>query len=121
AAVSCQILQGPITFAAPLVVAARAQAPAFAPEPAESGVVVVRAGVDDAVRDVVIRLIRVGLRVRAECELQDLHSRKSELVAQSYHFGSDVAEVFGDDRQIAFIERFFDMIEKVSARPFLPP
>jgi hypothetical protein len=34
---------------------------------------------------------------------------------------SDVAEVFGDDRQIASVERPFDLLEKVRARPFLPP
>src|SRR5215813_1745649 len=121
AAVRAQILQGQVALTRHFVVAARAQAGAFAGEPADGGVVVVSAGVDDAVLDVVIRLVRVGLRVRAESELQDLHSGKIELITQSYHLVSDVAEVFGDDRQVAFVERAFDLLEKVGARPFLPP
>src|SRR5262245_45613717 len=120
-AVSAQILQGQVALTGHFVVAARAQAGAFAGEPADGGVVIVRAGVDDAVLDVVIWLVRVGLRVRAEGELQDLHSGKFELITQSYHLVSDVAEVFGDDRQIASVKHAFDLLEKVRARPFLPP
>src|SRR5262245_35378516 len=119
--VRAQILQGQVALTRHFVVAARAQAGAFAGEPADGGVVVVRAGVDDAVLDVVVRLVRVGLRVRAESELQDLHSGKFEPVSQSYHLVSDVAEVFSDDRQIAPVKRPFDLLEKVGARPFLPP
>src|SRR5262245_46401638 len=120
-AVRAQILQSQGALTRHFVVAARAQAGAFAGEPADGGVIVVRAGVDDAVLDVVIRLVRVGLRVRAESELQDLHSGKIELITQRDHLVSDVAEVFGDDRQIASVERAFDLLEKVGARPFLPP
>src|SRR5499426_4177938 len=116
-AFSAKILQGQVALTRHFVVAARAQAGALAGEPADGGVVVVRAGVDDAVLDVVVRLVRVGLRVRAESELQDLHSRKFEPVAQSYYLVSDVAEVFCDDRQIAPVKRPFDLLEKVGAWP----
>jgi hypothetical protein len=60
----------------------------------------VRAGVGDAAPRVVVRQERVR-RVAVEGELQDLHARQLELVAQRLDVRRDRAEVLGDDRQVA--------------------
>src|ERR1043166_5427332 len=82
-------------------------------EPADGGIVVVRARVDDRVADVVVRQVFVG-RVGAEAELDDAHARKVELVAQRDHVGRDEAEVFGDDGERA--EFRLDGLKEFAAR-----
>ena len=68
--------------------------------PANGGVVVVGAAVDNKVVFVVVGQKFVA-GVAAKGELQNFHSRQSELIAQLDHIGCDLAQVFGDDRQIA--------------------
>ena len=69
-------------------------------EPAGSGVGVVRARVGDRVASVVRRVVRVALAAAEGPEEND-HPREAELVAQPVHRRRDVAEVLGDQRQIA--------------------
>src|SRR5690606_13972429 len=66
--------------------------------PAEGGVVVVRPGVDHAVRLVVVWQVGIG-GAAGERELQDLHARQAEAVAQLFDVGGDHAQVLGDDGQ----------------------
>src|ERR1035441_5402307 len=62
-------------------------------EPAAGGVVVVRARVDDAVGDMVMRqVLAIGL---AERELQHLHARKAEDLEEVADLVREDAEVFG--------------------------
>ena len=68
--------------------------------PANGGVVVVGAGVDHGIGLVAVRQVHVRAAI-AESELQDLHARDVQPLAQLVHFGSDVAKVFGDERQLA--------------------
>ena len=68
-------------------------------QPADRGVVVVGAGVDDAVRRVAFGSILGGLRIVAERELKHAHAGKIELVAQRVHIRRDDTEVFRDDGQ----------------------
>jgi len=73
----------------------------FAVKPAGGGVVVVRAGVDDAIPDEIMGEELV-VRIRAsETKLQDAHAGKTEAVAEGFDFGGDEAEVFGDDGEFS--------------------
>src|SRR5262249_13879518 len=89
--VHAQILQGQAALTRYFVVAARAHTGAFAGEPADGGVVVVRAGVADAGLGVAVSRVRAGLRSAAESELQDTTARKLELITQRYHISAAVA------------------------------
>src|SRR5258708_1810829 len=62
--------------------------------PAQGGVVVVGAGIDDAVCSQAMWQIGVGGGV-SECELQDCHARNFVAVAQSNYVGRDQAQIFG--------------------------
>ena len=73
--------------------------------PAAHRVVVVRAGVDDAVLDVVGSGGARCAGRRVEAELQHDHAREAELVAQPLDGGRDDAEVLGDQRQLARASR----------------
>ena len=68
--------------------------------PAQRRVVVVRAGVDDAVVLVHVGQVRV-VALAAEGELQDAHARQAEALAQRHDVVGDDAEILGDDRQVA--------------------
>ena len=65
-------------------------------EPALGRVVVVRAGVDDAMGHVAMRQVLVRCLIGPETELEDSHSRQAEFVAQGFDGGRDQAQVFGD-------------------------
>ena len=68
-------------------------------EPAAGGVLVVGAGVDDPVLDVVGRRVRAARRVGIHPELEHQHPRQAELVAQPLHRRRDHAQVLGDQGQ----------------------
>src|SRR5205823_13589563 len=72
----------------------------LAVEPSNGCVVVVRAGVHDAIPNVVVRQV-YSLAVPPERELQDSHARKSEIVSQRLDVRSDHSQIFGDDRQLS--------------------
>src|SRR5580698_6730588 len=59
----------------------------------------------------------MGTPVR-EAELQDAHSRHTEVLAQFVDLGSDEAEIFGDERQIT--EDLFESLEQRPAWSFHP-
>ena len=65
-------------------------------EPAHGCVVVVSAGVGDAVFWVVLRGVEVFGIVVGEAELEDSHAGESVLVNECVYGGSDVAEVLDD-------------------------
>ncbi len=67
--------------------------------PAPRRVVVVGAGVDDPVLDVVLEPVRVVRVARVEPELEHEHPGQPELVAQRLHRRRDHAEVLGHERQ----------------------
>ena len=73
---------------------------AVALPPAHRRVVVVRAGVDDAVARVVVRPEIRRLRIGPERKLEDRHSGESELLAQRFDLRRDDAEVLRDERQL---------------------
>ena len=85
--------------------------------PAGGSVVVVGAGVDDAVRREVVRQERMRGRA-AEGELQHLHAGKAAGLAQRLHVGRDDAEVLGDQRQRA--QRIARGLEQRGAGGFDP-
>src|SRR5271156_328669 len=68
--------------------------------PAARGVVVVRAGVDDGVRDVLVRQVIMRVAV-GESELENAHAGKIELLAQGFDIGGDDPKVLGDEGQVA--------------------
>src|SRR6185437_2740322 len=68
--------------------------------PAQGGVVVVRACVDDAVVLMHVRKMRI-VALAAECELQDAHAWKSVAFAQRNDVVGDDTEIFGKNRQVA--------------------
>ncbi len=65
-------------------------------KPAHRGVVVVRAGVDDAVRRKRVRLV-VAVAFTVERGLQDAHAREAEAFAERDGLRRHHAEVLGDD------------------------
>ena len=70
-------------------------------KPAVAGVVVVGAGIDHAVGIPVKLWGRYGLLALAvKGELQDLHARQPQPVAQGFHVRGDFAQVFGDQGQV---------------------
>src|SRR6056297_3631598 len=75
----------------------RAEVVRAAGEPAAGRIVVVRAGVADAVRG---HLVRREIRVR-DGELQHDHPREIVTLAQRLYLGSDDAEILGHDGQLA--------------------
>src|SRR5215471_14286007 len=85
--------------------------------PSQSRVVVVRAGVDNAVRRIILRQIDVSAGV-AEGKLQDLHSRDLQALSQGMNFRRDHAQVFGDKRQLA--NPLPQNAEQIVARTFPP-
>ena len=56
-----------------------------------------RAGIDDSVRDVVVREVRV-VRMAVESKLQDTCSRNVELVAERANIRRDQAQILSDER-----------------------
>ena len=84
--------------------------------PAEGGVVVVRAGVDDAVFGVVLRKVDVCV-VAVEGELQHLHARIAAELEQALDARADDAQVLGDDLQIRQLAP--DAAEQLAIRPEL--
>ena len=85
--------------------------------PAEGGVVVMRAGVDDRVRHVAVRQIEMPAAI-GEAELQDAHAGHAEMLAQLVDFGRDEAKVFGDEGEVA--EDFVEASEERMAGSFDP-
>src|SRR5512133_1733642 len=97
----CQADQIPaniVPMAAQVDLRARPCCPVQAVPPAESGVVVVSAGVDHTVALVVVGQIGI-VGIVCKGELQHLHARKAELIAQRLNAAVDEAEIFDDDRQ----------------------
>src|SRR5690349_24048750 len=81
-------------------------------KPPPSGVIVVRPRVGNGVRAAIVREMRVtGIAVEAELEHPD--SRHLELIAKRHNVGSDNAEVFGNERQVAQLSP--DGLEESSA------
>ena len=83
--------------------------------PAERGVVVVRARVDDASS----RRRAIGLSCQSRSELQSRPSREPELVAEPLDRRRDHAEVLGDQRQRRRA-RADDGVEELAAGPAAP-
>jgi hypothetical protein len=69
-------------------------------EPTPRGVIVVRSRISNGVRDAVVGEMRIT-RIAIEAELEHSDSRQLELIAKRNHIGSDNAEVFGNERQMA--------------------
>ena len=63
--------------------------------PADAGGVVVGAGIDHPVRALVVGWQVGVIRIAIEGELEDLHPRQLEVVAQGFNAGGDHAQVFG--------------------------
>src|SRR5207248_7277848 len=84
--------------------------------PSNDRVVIVGAGVHDfscsAVRQVHVRALV------AESELQYGHARDLQTIPERVYFGSDVAEIFGEERQSA--EGFAEFHEEIIARSIDP-
>ena len=87
--------------------------------PAAHGVVVVGAGVDDALLDVVPRVVDAAHVVGVEAELEHDHARQPEAVAQPLDRRRDHPEVLGDQRQLA-LQRARRGVEHRAPRPALP-
>ncbi len=75
------------------------------------------AGVDDAVRREAVRQVDVSAGV-AEAELQHGDPRNLVTLAQGVHFGSDVAQVFGEEWQAA--QRVAQLVEQFILRAIHP-
>ena len=68
--------------------------------PAQSGVVVVRAGIDDHVLFAAMRQMQMRAAV-AEAELHDSHAGHAEALSHSLDLRSDDTQVFRNQRQVA--------------------
>ena len=68
--------------------------------PAQRGVVIVSAGVDDAIGRETMRQINMGAGI-GETKLQHRQSGNLVTLPQRMHLGRDVAQVFGEKRQPA--------------------
>ena len=86
-----QILQGELLFLLYLVRCARRAFSLATVEPAHRGIVIVRAGIDDAVAGEIVRLIVVGFGVVAEGELQHPHAGETETIAEGFDLRRDDA------------------------------
>ena len=95
-----QILRAKTAFGVNLLLGARRAGAGDAVEPTNGRVVVVRARISHNVPVIVMRQIDI-LRVAAECELQDSHARKSEIVTELFDIRRDDAEIFGNNWQLA--------------------
>ena len=85
--------------------------------PAADGLVVVRAGVDDAVVLVEVRQV-IALLARIESELQDLHAREARVLDELDDAVGDIAKILGDDMDVA--ELPLDHVEEIHARSLDP-
>ena len=81
------------------------------------GVVVVRPGVDDGVRHVVVGKVEAVLAV--EGELENLHAREARGREKGADVVVDRTEILGDDRRLA--ESAADLRKELHSRPFHPP
>ena len=88
------------------------------PDITEKGVVVVGAGVRNAVVVVVVgQMGRAG--ITEECELQDSHAGEAAVLYQLCHFGSDVAQVFRNQQFVgADFTECVDQIHAGTLDPF---
>ncbi len=87
-------------------------------EPALYGVIIVRAGIENAISYKVTRIVSAGLEIFAEGGLKHFRAGEIEFVPKRSDVWSDSAEVFskkGRDRKV--FENFF---EKVFPRPSYP-
>ena len=95
--------------------------------PAEVGVVVVGAGIDDGVRRKVMRQVEV-VALAIESKLQDAHAGQTDGTAQGNDFRGEDAEIFGEDfwgaavRAVHLVEQagLANGIEEGEAGPRLP-
>ena len=85
--------------------------------PAERRVIVVRAGINDAVGALVVRKIEV-FRIAPEGELENGHTRKSGGFPQGDDGRRKFAEVFGDEFHRG--HRATNFLEEIDARTGLP-
>ena len=85
--------------------------------PAPCGVVVVGAGVHDAVFVTAVRQISIVFII-AESKLQYTHAGEACFFSESTDFIGDDAQVFGDERK--FAQRFFNGFEEIHAGTFFP-
>ena len=69
----------------------------FTFKPSPQGVVVMRPCVGDAVRDVIVRQIRIGWQVSTEGKLEDAHPGKSEPAHDLNYFLGDQSQIFRDE------------------------
>src|SRR6476620_2982571 len=110
AAVGVQVFEAEVVLAADGAFITRRAGTGLRVKPTDGRVVVVRAGVRDAVVYIVVRQI-VIFRVTAERELQDSHARKPERIAKLLDVGCDDAEVFSPKGKLA--ELAFQCFEKI--------
>ena len=83
--------------------------------PADDRVIVVRAGIGDDVRGVLVgQMGAVGIAVPRE--LEHAHSGKAQLVAERVHIVRDDPQILGEDRQVAPAERLRDRTEEIAPR-----
>ena len=85
--------------------------------PSDGGVVVMCSGIDHAVRIVAMRKIHMRPGI-GKSKLQNFHSRNVQALAQRVHLGSNVPEVFGDERQLA--QMLPQGMEKIVTRSWHP-
>ena len=89
-------------------------------QPPADRLIVVRAGIDDAVRIVAVRQVlrRPGRISRVKGKFEHLHIRESRVPDKLPHGIRHIAEILGDDRR--FADRFPDRVKQLYPGSFFP-
>src|SRR6267142_4158551 len=99
-ALGIEILHAKFFFALNLLLVARRSLAGNTAKPANRGIVIMGAGIDNNILVIVMWQV-VILRIAAETKLQNAHAWKTEVVAQSFNIGRDHTQVFSNYRQLA--------------------
>src|SRR4029453_3056007 len=117
-AIAVEIAKGEVAFGLDLGGRQGAFARVQAVEPADCGVVVVRARVDDQVSNVIGGFEKIGRQFVAKSELQNAHAWEPPVFAKRLDFRCDEAEVFRNDRK--FSQRSFERGKEAGSRALHP-